>query len=109
MPRLIIMLLFAVAGLSAQTIPVPSTYQDIYNTLTTQISAFDSAVHASWDGTSSPVLYAPQLETASAAQYTALLVPTYYSNAVLPELEALQALGAQGVAVHISFPILDPL
>jgi hypothetical protein len=109
MRRLIIMLLFAALGLPAQTIAVPATYQDLYTALTAQISAFDSAVRANWDGTSSPVLYAPQLETASAAQYTALLAPTYYSNAVLPELEELQALGAQGVAVHISFPILDPL
>jgi Fibronectin type III domain len=107
MDRPLIVLLFAAAGLRAQTIPVPSTYQDIYTNLTTQISAFDSAVRASWNGTTSPVIYAPQLEAASAAQYTVLLGTDYYTNAVVPELDELQALGARGVNVHISFPILD--
>ncbi len=93
---------------AAGTVPaqVPSAYQDAYNTLTTQISAFDAAVRASWNGTSSGVIYAPQLETASAANFTQLLGTNYYTNVVLPELEEMKALGAQGVNVHISFPIL---
>jgi chitodextrinase len=106
MHRLIFILLAAAATLPAQAIPVPSNYQDAYSTLTTQISTFDAAVRANWNGTPSPVIYAPQLETASAANFTQLLGTSYYTNAVLPELEELQALGAQGVNVHISFPIL---
>src|ERR1700733_7780098 len=106
MNRLIFILFVAAAAAPAQSVPVPSTYQDLYSTLTTQISTFDSAVRANWDGTPSPVVYAPQLETASAALYTELIGANYYTNAVLPELEELQALGAKGVNVHISFPIL---
>ncbi len=102
MHRLILILLFAGAAAPAQMVPVPAQYQELYTTLSTQISAFDTAVHASWNGTSSPVIYAPQLEAASAAQYTTLLNANYYTNAVLPELEELQALGAQGVDVHIT-------
>jgi len=106
MNRLIFILLVAAATVSAQTVPVPATYQYTYNTLTAQIASFDSAVRANWNGSPSPVIYAPQLETASAAKFTQLLGTSYYTNAVLPELEQLQALGAQGVNVHISFPIL---
>ena len=89
---------------SGQT--VPSEYQDIYSNLNTQISSFDSAVRADWNGSTSPVVYAPQLEAASSAQYTGLLATNYYSNVVLPELDELQALGAHGVKVQVSFPIL---
>jgi fibronectin type III domain protein len=104
MHRLIFMLPLAAVIGWAQT--VPSTYQTMYNTLNTQISAFDSSVRASWNGKSSPVVYAPQLENASAALYTELLGTNYYTNAVIPELDELEALGAKGVNVHISFPIL---
>jgi chitodextrinase len=106
MNRLIFILLVAAAVVSAQSVPVPAAYQATYNTLTTQIASFDAAVRANWNGSPSPVIYAPQLETASAANFTNMLVPTYYTNVVLPELEQLKALGAQGVNVHISFPIL---
>jgi fibronectin type 3 domain-containing protein len=85
---------------------VPSQYQDIYTNLNTQISSFDSSVRAAWNGSLWPVNHAPQLESASSAQYTALLDPGYYSGVVLPQLEELQALGAQGIKVQVSFPIL---
>jgi hypothetical protein len=100
------LILAAGTGLKAQFTSVPAAYQDTYNTLATQIASFDSAVRAKWDGTPSGVVYAPQLETASAANYTNLLGANYYTNVVVPELDELQALGAQGVNVHISFPIL---
>src|SRR3984885_4839620 len=90
MNRLIFILFVAAADAPAQSVPVPSTYQDLYSTLTTQISTFDSAVRANWDGTPSPVVYAPQLETASAALYTELIGANFTPNAVLPELEDLQ-------------------
>jgi fibronectin type 3 domain-containing protein len=89
---------------SGQT--VPPEYQNLYTTLSAQISSFDSAVHAVWNGSSSPVNHAPQLEAASSALYTGLLGANYYTNVVLPQLEELQALGAQGIKVQVSFPIL---
>jgi hypothetical protein len=108
MTRFFCFLLLFASGAFAQTSSVPSTYQDIYTLLNTQISAFDSTIRAGWNGSSSGVVYAAQLETASAAQYTTLLGANYYTDVVLPELEELQALGVKGVDVHISFPILDP-
>ena len=93
-------------ALFAQTIPVPSEYQDLYSTLTTQINSFDTAVRADWNGSKYPVLYSAQLQTANSDQYTELLGTYYYSGTVLPELEEQQALGASSVTVHINFPIL---
>lgn len=93
------------AGL-AQTAPVPPQYQGLYNSLSAQISAFDSAVRSNWDGSRSGVIYAPQLETANSGVFTGILVPFYYQTSVLPQLDELQALGAQGIKVQVDFPIL---
>ena len=98
-------LLLATGSLSAQAPPVPSEFQDLYNTLTTQITAFKKAVNAGWDGSSYAYLNAPQLETADSSQYTALLGSTFYTYGVLPQLDELKALGANAVTVHIDFPI----
>jgi hypothetical protein len=92
--------------LCAQNAPVPESYQDLYSSLTTQISTFDTAVKAGWNGTRSGTLYAPQLQSANANNYTAMLVPYYYSNQVIAELDHLKALGATAVTVHLDFPIL---
>lgn len=89
-----------------QSAPVPQVYQDLYSSLGTQISTFDSTIKAGWNGAPSPVLYAPQLENAASAQFTQLISPNYYQFAVMPELEKLQALGAKAVKIQISFPIL---
>src|SRR5208282_1746974 len=67
---------------------------------------FDSSVRSAWDGSRSAVDYAPNLESATSSQYTGLLAPNYYNGVVLPELEELQALGAKGVKLQVSFPIL---
>jgi hypothetical protein len=93
--------------LGAQTTPapVPSAYQDIYNNLTAQISAFDAAVSSGGSGSSYPYLNAPQLVAANSNQYTTLLGPNYYSYAVAEQLTELQALGANAVTIHINFPI----
>ncbi len=98
-------LLFTAGSLSAQAPPVPPAYQDLYNTLSTQISAFDTTVSAGWNGSSYPYLDAPQLQAASSDEYTSLLATYYYSVAVTEQLEVLQALGANAVTVHVNFPI----
>ena len=98
-------LLFAAGSLSAQAPPVPPVYQDLYNTLSTQIAAFDTTVSAGWNGSSYPYLEAPQLLAANSDEYTSLLAPYYYSVAVTEQLEELQALGASAVTVHVNFPI----
>jgi hypothetical protein len=102
--RLAVTAILTVVSLTAQTAPVPSVYQDLYNTLNTQIAGFQSAVSAGWNGSSYPYLDAPQLAAANSDQYTALLAPYYYSVAVTEQLAELQALGANAVTVHINFP-----
>jgi hypothetical protein len=97
-------LILTAGSLSAQAPPVPAEYQDIYSTLTTQIAGFDAAVNAGWNGSTYPYLDAPQLSAADSNQYTTILGSTFYTYAVLPELEELQALGANAVTVHIDFP-----
>ncbi len=106
MSRFLTVFLLGAAAASAQSIPVPSEYQDLYSTLATQISGFDTTVKAGWNGSHYPVLYGPQLQSASSDQYTDLLASYYYSNSVTPELDEEQALGAKAVTVHICFPIL---
>jgi hypothetical protein len=96
--------MLAAGSLSAQAPPVPAVYQDLYNTLTTQIAGFDAAVKAGWNGSSYPYLNAPQLAAAGSTQYTALLGNTYYTYAVIPQLDELKALGANAVTIHIDFP-----
>lgn len=92
------------ASLSAQNPPVPSAFQDLYNTMATQIAGFNTAVNSGWDGSSYAYLNAPQLPTANSNGYTTLLTPYYYSVGVTEQLEELQALGANAVTVHIDFP-----
>ncbi len=106
MMRFLSMFLFGAALASAQTIPVPQQYQDLYKTLSTQISTFDSTVKAGWNGSKYPTLYSAQLQSAASDQYTQLLAEYYYTDNVLPELEEQKALGAEAVTVHICFPIL---
>jgi hypothetical protein len=104
---ILVLIILAARSLSAQPPPVPAEYQDLYNTLSTQIAGFDAAVNAGWNGSTYPYLDAPQLEAASADSYTNLLQPVY-SLVVGSQLNELQALGAKAVTVHILFPILYP-
>ena len=92
-------------SLSAQAPPVPAEYQDLYDTLARQIAGFDAAANAGWNGSSYPYLDAPQLEAASSDQYTTLLGTNSYTYSVIPQLEELQAPGANAVTVHLDFLI----
>jgi len=97
-------LILTTHSLSAQAPAVPALYQDLYNTLTTQIAGFDAAVKAGWNGSSYPYLNAPQLAAAGSDQYTKLLGQNFYTYAVIPQLDELKALGANAVTSHIDFP-----
>jgi hypothetical protein len=99
--------LYAVAALPlvAQS-NVPAQYQAIYSNMTTQISAFQTLLNQSWNGTPYPVTWAPHLSSAESDNYLSLLAANYFNNAVSTELQELQATGAKAVTLHISFPIL---
>ncbi|HTB20302.1 MAG TPA: hypothetical protein VK708_19395 [Bryobacteraceae bacterium] len=91
-------------SLAAQAPPVPVVFQDLYNTLNTQITGFETQMNSGWNGSKYPYLDAPQLLAAGSDQYTQLLSANYYSGAVTEQLSELQALGANAVTVHINFP-----
>ena len=96
----------AAATVFLTSIAVPSEYQDLYHALNTQISGFNAAINAGWNGSSYPYLDAPQLLRATSNQYTRLLGKGYYEQDVTEQLNELQALGANAVTVHMNFPIL---
>jgi hypothetical protein len=106
-PILTFAVILSAGSLSGQAPPVPAEYQDLYNSLTTQIAGFETAVDAGWNGSSYPYLNAPQLETANSGQYTQLLGTNYYASQVIVQLDELQALGANAVTIHINFPIFS--
>jgi hypothetical protein len=103
--RIFALTLLATGSLFAQAPPIPTEYQPLYSYLNTQITSFNSAVNAGWNGSTYPYLDAPQLQNASSSAYTQLLGPQYASE-VLTQLNELQALGANAVTVQIMFPIL---
>jgi len=81
--------------------PVPAAYQDLYSSLSTQLNAFESIVHA---GGTYPTAFSGQLQSANSASGPALLTSPYSS--VLMELDSMKALGVKAVNVGIHFPIL---
>ncbi len=92
---------------SAQTAPpVPAAYQSLYSELQGDISSFSQTISSSWNGTAYPTAFASQALTANSDVGSTLVGPNYYSGAVSPELQELQALGVTAVTVHINFPIL---
>ncbi len=91
---------------AAQTPPVPSQFQDAYNTVNADIASFNATVNANWTGAPSPVLVSSQLQTANSDLTTVLLGANYYQVVVLSELNSLQALGAKAITFHINFPAL---
>jgi len=93
-------------SLSAQPPPVPTVFQDLYTSMTTQIAGFEKTIKKSWDGSKYSYLDSPQLLSANSDLYTQLLGTNYYTSFVTEELGELQALGANSVTVHINFPIL---
>jgi hypothetical protein len=94
---------------SAQTPPpVPSQYQDAYTAVNSNLTSFNTTLSSQWNGATSPVAYAPQLQTAISDLTTNLLQPNYYQMTVLSELNSLQALGATAITFHVNFPNLLP-
>jgi uncharacterized protein (TIGR03437 family) len=96
--------LAAPAILVAQA-PVPAEYQDLYNLLDRQISAFESQINSRWDGSMPPVDFSGELVTANASRGLRLTDLRELQGAVL-ELERMRGLGARAVSITIGFPML---
>ena len=88
----------------AQTPSVPSAYQDLYSSLQTQLSSFDSQTKAGWNGTVTPVLFAGGLITANGNAGASLLAANKIKG-VEAELSRLAGLGTKAVTVSIGFPL----
>jgi len=95
--------LLCAATLSAQT--VPPVYQDLYTSLTNQITAFSNTVNASWNHVPYAVAWAPQLGGANSGLGSKLLATNHYS-ATVSELDSLKATGAKAITIQIDFPML---
>ncbi len=94
---------------SAQKPPsVPAQYQDIFNTVTSDINNFAATVDSQWDKSRYPVAYSSQLLSADSDLTTLLLSPNYYQYSVIAELNDLQALGVTAITFHVNFPTLLP-
>jgi len=99
------MLAVAVPQLSKAGSPpsVPASYQDLYNTLNTDLSTFNTTLNGVWNGSTAPVLFAESLANANASPAGPNL-PT--SGGYSLELQELQALGIKAVVVEVGFPML---
>ncbi len=84
---------------------VPAQYQDLYATLNSAISRFDSTVSSQWNGASYPVLYSAGVSTANGNRGKQLLPPATLAGVNL-ELDRLRSLGLKAVVLSVGFPIL---
>jgi len=89
----------------AQNPPVPSSYQDLYNTLSTDMANFNTTLSGLWNGQPYPVIRAGNLQNADANTGPSLVSGGYFSGASL-ELQGLKAIGVQAVLVQVGFPML---
>jgi fibronectin type 3 domain-containing protein len=100
--------LFAIIALSAgapcraSSPPVPPSYQALYNTLNSDLDAFNTSLGTV---TPYPVISAGPLVNASGDTGPQL---TNETNGVELQILALKALGVQAVMIQVGFPILDP-
>ena len=106
-PKPIILVWAAILGGAAisrgQT--VPTVYTDLYTQLSGHLTDFSAGIHAVWNGSTSPVIYAGQLTDANCNNGPALLNPSSL-DAIQTELLVLKAIGVRAVSVEVSFPML---
>ena len=84
---------------------VPPLFQDLFNTLNTDLGDFNTAINGVWNGSTYPVLYAGELTNANCNNGSQLLTSSGLLS-VQNELLMLKALGVQAIAVEVSFPML---
>jgi len=98
-----ILMLSILPSCRGQAPPVPPVYQDLYNTLNSDLSDFNTALKGLWNGSKYPVLYTGELTNANSNNGPQLLSGM---RSVQNDLTMLKALGVQAVAVEVSFPML---
>jgi hypothetical protein len=93
------------AELAGPASPVPAEYADLYSTLAARLKAADASVTSRWNGQKSDVIFSAELLAANGNIGEPLLRPETW-QAILVNLDALQALGVRGVRVATKYPIL---
>ena len=95
------------SGVNAQAPPaVPTSFQNLYTELDSDLTSFDTALNSKWNGTKYPVIFTANLWNASANTGPQMLGSDYYVNSVAPQLQQLKAMGVQAVGVEVGFPML---
>ncbi len=99
-------LTIASPGTCAASSPgVPSTYQDLYNTLNSDLGAFNTTLGGLWNGAPYPVLWTAALTNAD-ANSGPQMVNSGYMIGVQNQLQELKAMGVKAVMVQCGFPML---
>ncbi len=88
---------------SAATVPGP--FQQINNTLNSDLTAFNTTLNSVWNGTKSPVLFTGTLTDAD-ANAGPQLVNTGYFTGVQIQIQEMKAMGVKAVMVQVGFPML---
>ncbi|HXM42287.1 MAG TPA: hypothetical protein VN924_13625 [Bryobacteraceae bacterium] len=85
--------------------PVPTAFQDLYTSLDSSLSSFNTTLNSQWNGVKSPVLFSAQLWNAN-ANAGPQLVNANSIAAIQAQLQELKAMGVKAVTVAVGFPML---
>ncbi len=89
---------------AAQAPPVPAEYQDLYSSLSTYLSGFNTTLNAS------PLSQYPTLSTGNLKNANANAGPQLVNPGSMPgillQIQELKAIGVQAVMIEIGFPML---
>jgi hypothetical protein len=86
---------------------VPAPYRGLYTSLQNSISAANRTLNSIDQGQSNPLTFGSELLYANGNRGPALLAPDAIDG-VRMNLDALQAVGVQGVTVAVSYPLILP-
>jgi fibronectin type 3 domain-containing protein len=84
---------------------VPSTFQDLYDSLDGYLNTFHTTLDGLWNGTKYPVLFSGELTSADANTGPQLASPGYFTFVQL-QIQALKAMGTKAITVEVGFPML---
>ncbi|MDV3278353.1 MAG: hypothetical protein LYZ69_07795 [Nitrososphaerales archaeon] len=86
---------------------VPATYQQTYTQLSQSLEGFDLTLNSSGPFQAHPITFGTELLAANDNRGSALLAPGVL-KAVNVSLDALQALGVDGVTIALQYPLFTP-
>jgi chitodextrinase len=89
----------------AVTLPVPPVFQDLFNSLNGDLTAFETTLHGIWSGSKYPVLFSGTLTSADGNAGPQLVATGHYTSVEL-QMQALQAMGVKAIMVEVGFPML---